>query len=213
MRFTALSVALATAVLLASCATPYAPEGLTGGFDTQELRADVLRVRFDGNGYTSKETAQTYWLYRAAELTLEKGYAGFEILSDMQFVKDALPVDDWASVRSMMPPSTHVAIPSSPTNAAMTAQSGPASSRMDPAGEQGSVRVAAVMFYYGGAVNKPAIEGDIHLINRPFQPAPPKVFDATALKAALEAHVKSEKCGIGNICPHVHDYLFPKGKL
>jgi hypothetical protein len=91
MRFTVLSVALAAAVLLASCATPYAPEGLTGGFDNKELRADVLRVRFDGNGYTSKETAQTYWLYRAAELTLEKGYAGFEILSDMQFVRH-LPV-------------------------------------------------------------------------------------------------------------------------
>jgi hypothetical protein len=69
------------------------------------------------------------------------------------------------------------------------------------------------MFFYEGAIHKPAIEGDIHLISRPFQPAPPRVFDAMALKAALEAHVKSEKCGIGNICPHVHDYLFPKGKL
>src|ERR1700730_10406328 len=130
MRFTVLSVALAAAVLLASCAAPYAPEGLTGGCDNKELRADVLRVRFDGNGYTSKETAQTYWLYRAAELTLEKGYAGFEILSDMQFVRH-LPVDDLAILRSTVSPSRHVAIQSSPSTAAMTVQSDPPNPRAD----------------------------------------------------------------------------------
>jgi hypothetical protein len=214
MRLAVLSVALAATVLLASCATPYAPEGLIGGFDAQDLRPDVVRVRFRGNGYTSKETAQTYWLYRAAELTLEKGYAGFEILSDMQFARHDVPVEDRAILRSMMSPSRHVAIPSSPSTAAMTLQSDPSSRRAESAEERGLVRVAAVMFFYGGGgVSAPAIEGDIHLINRPFQPAPPKVFDARALKADLEAHVKSDKCGIGNICPHVHDYLFPKGKL
>jgi hypothetical protein len=57
------------------------------------------------------------------------------------------------------------------------------------------------------------MEGDIHLIRKPIKPAPPKVFEAQALQAALEPHVTSEKCGIGNICPHFHEYLFLKGKL
>jgi hypothetical protein len=30
--------------------------------------------------------------------------------------------------------------------------------------------------------------------------------------AQLEPLIKGEKCG-GNICPHVHEYLLPKGKL
>jgi hypothetical protein len=36
---------------------------------------------------------QTYWLYRSAQLALEKGYDGFEILSDMQFAMPRLPGD------------------------------------------------------------------------------------------------------------------------
>ena len=44
----------AVAVGLASCATPYAQQGITGGFDVQELRPDVFRVSFGGNGFTTK---------------------------------------------------------------------------------------------------------------------------------------------------------------
>ena len=84
----------AAAVGLASCATPYAEQGLLGGFDGRELRPDVYRVSFQGNGYTSRESVQAYWLYRCAELALEKGFAGFEILSDMQFVMQRPAVDD-----------------------------------------------------------------------------------------------------------------------
>ena len=91
--FRALLVA-AVAVSLASCATPYAQQGFTGGFDVQELRPDVFRVSFQGNGYTSRETVQVYWLYRCAQLALEKGFNGFEILSDMQFVMRRPPMDD-----------------------------------------------------------------------------------------------------------------------
>ena len=75
----------AVAVSLASCATPYAQQGFTGGFDVQELRPDVFRVSFQGNGYTTRETVQVYWLYRCAQLAIERGFNGFEILSDMKF--------------------------------------------------------------------------------------------------------------------------------
>jgi hypothetical protein len=84
----------AVAVGLASCATPYAQQGFTGGFDVQELRPDVFRVSFQGNGYTTRETVQVYWPYRCAQLAVEKGFNGFEILSDMQFVMRRPPADD-----------------------------------------------------------------------------------------------------------------------
>ena len=74
-------LALALACLLAGCATSYQSSGLTGGFRDFQIEGDVYRVAFSGNGNTTRETTQTYLLYRAAELTLEKGFDGFEILS------------------------------------------------------------------------------------------------------------------------------------
>ena len=45
------------AAVLVSCATPYQSTGLLGGFSADELREDVFRVKFVGNGYTAAETA------------------------------------------------------------------------------------------------------------------------------------------------------------
>jgi len=50
-------------------------------------------------------------------------------------------------------------------------------------------------------------------IGRPVESMPPKLFNAKALKAALEPIITAEKCDGGNVCPHVHEYLLPKGKL
>jgi len=221
MMFRAFVLA-ATAMILASCASPYSQEGFIGGFDAQQLREDVYRVRYSGNGYTSQETAQTYWLYRCAELALEKGYPAFEILSDMKFVmqRPALQSDDEPASGHAITGAMRVRIPPSPDELAEArgAPPGQAADRWqhsDRSAEE-PVRLAAssyVFFYGGGGAAKPALEGDVHLIRRPVEPAPPKVFNASALKAALEPIVKAEKCGIGNICPHVHEYLLPKGKL
>ena len=52
------------AVTLAAWATPYVQEGLTGGFDVKDLGQDVYRVRFAGNGYTSRETVQLALSFR-----------------------------------------------------------------------------------------------------------------------------------------------------
>jgi hypothetical protein len=60
------------------------PLSLTGGFKEKNLGRNVWRVTFSANGYTTRETAQCFWLYRCAELTLEKGFDGFEILSDIR---------------------------------------------------------------------------------------------------------------------------------
>jgi hypothetical protein len=68
-------------VTLAGCqATRYQPAAGAGGFAEIELTDDIWRVRFVGNAYTTQETARSYWLYRAAELTISKGYDGFEVL-------------------------------------------------------------------------------------------------------------------------------------
>ncbi len=69
------------AAMLSGCATPYQSSGITGGFSDEHVAEDVYRVRFSGNGHVTRETAQTYWLYRSAELTIEKGFDSFEILS------------------------------------------------------------------------------------------------------------------------------------
>ena len=177
--------ALLIAVSLSGCmSTPYQPSGLTGGFSVMQVREDVWRVRFGGNGYTTRETAQTYWLFRAADLALEKGYDGFELLSQIPLVRPKYPDNEYAY-------------------------------------ESFFVRTAAgpvyIPIYSGDQSNHPLIEGDIRLLKRPFEASPPKVFDAAALKTALDPYVNGKKCDLnstsGNVCPHVHEYLFPKGKL
>jgi hypothetical protein len=181
MKGALLTLALSS-VLAACVATPYQTSGLTGGFGEQQLKEDIWRVRFGGNGFTTRETAQTYWLYRCAEITLEKGYQGFEILSHIQLV---LPVPADVFFQT----------------------------------EAGFSRTATPIYIpiYTDESNKPRIEADIRLLRRPFQAAPPKVFDAAELKTALEPRVKGEKCSAGetsnNVCPHVHEYLHPKGKF
>jgi hypothetical protein len=72
---------------LSGCATPYqrlTAFTATGGYTDQDLGKDVVRVEFGANGYTSRETAQAFWLWRCMEVTMEKGFDGFEILSDMR---------------------------------------------------------------------------------------------------------------------------------
>lgn len=80
-------------VLLGGCATAY-QDGkgtFTGGWYVKHMEGDIYRVVFSGNGYTSRETAQTYWLYRSAELAIEKGYDGFKILSHITLTQSIDP--------------------------------------------------------------------------------------------------------------------------
>lgn len=207
----------AAAVILVSCATPYQPEGLTGGFGVKELRPDVYRVSFQGNGFTSKESVQVYWLNRCAELAVEKGFTGFEILSDMQFVIRTQPENDSGRIRlSSSVPSLKTVIPvtgGETAEAALFPNKPHLANRSDA-----SVKLArggSMMIFYGGgaAVPKPGLEADVHFLATPVESSPPKIFNARALLAQLDPIIKDvEKCG-GNVCPHVHDYLLPKGKL
>jgi hypothetical protein len=87
------AVGLVASILTGCVATPYQPSGMTGGFLTEQVGGSVYRVAFGGNGLTSRETAQTYWLYRCAELTLEKGFDGFEILTPVPLASQMPAVD------------------------------------------------------------------------------------------------------------------------
>lgn len=81
-------IALALGLALSACATTYQPTGFSSfGFSDQQLEPTTWRVSFSGNGYTTLETVQTYWLYRAADVTLAQGFDGFAVLTNMQFVR------------------------------------------------------------------------------------------------------------------------------
>lgn len=217
--FRVIALAMAAAVL-AACATPYGEQGLLGGFSAIELQPDVWRVKFQGNGYTTRETAQTYWLNRCAELTLEKGYGTFEILSDMQFVMRQPDEERPTAPGNRLLPASRVTILTSAQELAEAsgwhADGEHLASQAVPRVKVAAVaaRSVPIFIYSGGsAIRMPALEGDIHMIKRPVTASPPKIFDAKTLKAALAPHMSTEKCGTGNVCPHVHEYLLPAGKL
>lgn len=74
--------------MLSACATatPYQPDiavesgrPALGGFSEQRIEPDRFRVSFAGNSLTSRETVESYLLYRAAELTAAQGFDWFTI--------------------------------------------------------------------------------------------------------------------------------------
>ncbi|UUX50045.1 hypothetical protein NUH88_21985 [Nisaea acidiphila] len=72
-----------TFFLLAGCTTPtpYAPATDRFGYRENAIESDRFRVSFRGNSATDRETVETYLLYRAAELTLEKGGTFFTVVA------------------------------------------------------------------------------------------------------------------------------------
>ena len=66
---------------LMGCATGYHPDRFNGGYTQFKLSADVYRVSFSGNAYTSSEQANQFALRRAAEIATEKGSRYFKVLT------------------------------------------------------------------------------------------------------------------------------------
>ncbi|HSM96468.1 MAG TPA: hypothetical protein VLT91_10515 [Rhizomicrobium sp.] len=67
---------------LAACTTPtpYGPrmEGGTTGYTDERLAQNRYRVTFSGNAVTPRTAVEDYLLYRAAQVTIDSGYAAFE---------------------------------------------------------------------------------------------------------------------------------------
>ncbi len=127
-------------------------------------------MEFGGNPETPHETAQTYWLYRCAELTIEQGFDGFEIRSHV-------PLLERTDHRARLAASTPVFIPMN----------------------------------VGGSSNNADLAGTIRLLKKPFDPVPGSIYDAAELKQILEKYVAGEKCSRGNVCPHLHSYIYGRG--
>ena len=74
-RFGIIASLLVTGMIVATCATPtpYQRDDTTGGYTEKLLESNRYRVSFRGNSLTSRETVETYLLFRAAELTVETG--------------------------------------------------------------------------------------------------------------------------------------------
>jgi hypothetical protein len=75
---------------LLACATAYQPEGLSGGFTDMKLAKDLYQVSFVGNGYTSSEQVNRFFLRRCAELTQQMGYEYFIIMNQEAHLKNQM---------------------------------------------------------------------------------------------------------------------------
>ena len=78
----AVVLVVALAGLLAGCGqpTPYQPAADGYGYSEQQIEENRYRVTFAGNDLTAADTVQNYLLYRAAELTLDRGYDYFTVV-------------------------------------------------------------------------------------------------------------------------------------
>ncbi len=82
MRILGKLTVVAAIALLSACATttPYQAASNPGAFDGYSqtmIEHDRARVSFGGNSLTDKETVENYLLYRAAEITKERGFDYF----------------------------------------------------------------------------------------------------------------------------------------
>lgn len=63
--------------------TPYERAGPFDetGYDSERVGTDTYRVSFEGNDVTSRQTVETYLLYRAAQVTQNTGHDYFRFVS------------------------------------------------------------------------------------------------------------------------------------
>lgn len=84
VRYRLIGIAIAAALGVAACGTPtaYQPASEGLGYSEQPIEEDRYRVTFAGNTRTPRETVENYLLYRAAEVTLERGYDHFVVVDE-----------------------------------------------------------------------------------------------------------------------------------
>lgn len=87
LRYT-LGISVSLIIMLSGCATSYQPMGYSGGYTERPIKEDVYIVTFKGNGFTAPERVRRYAMYRAAELTKEKGYDYFFVINQSTATKE-----------------------------------------------------------------------------------------------------------------------------
>jgi hypothetical protein len=89
MKFGGALLAATATLALSACATETTYRPATGsgfsrtGYSDRQIEPNRYIVSFSGNSYTSRDTVEKYLFFRAAELTLARGYDNF-ILADKQ---------------------------------------------------------------------------------------------------------------------------------
>ena len=83
-RYRLFGFIIAAALGVAACGTPtaYQPASEGLGYSEQPIEEDRYRVTFAGNTLTPRETVENYLLYRAAEVTVERGYDHFVVVDE-----------------------------------------------------------------------------------------------------------------------------------
>ena len=174
---------------LSGCIAVYQPQSnvpflnIRGGYSEHTRGNGVWHVAFGASSPTTSETAQCYWLYRCAELALDKGFDGFEILSEIRLAAYRLPK-------------------SYPDGGA----------RVQPA-SWGGIALGLLAGGGGGGGDPLNFAADIRMLKGPIAARPPRIFDAQKLKAALISHVAEPMKSRTNVKPHPHDYLRPESGL
>ena len=79
MDISRLLPSIAVGFVLSGCATPYGRNILVGGYSDKKIDDSTYVVSFNGNGYATQDRVWYFWIYRCAELTVEKGYANFTL--------------------------------------------------------------------------------------------------------------------------------------
>lgn len=102
-RLKVLGMALAAGIAVAACSypTPYQAAGTASdrnGYSDQQIENNRFQVSFSGNSLTSRETVERYLLYRAAELSLQRGFDHFVLVSRDTETRTTTTVDrSWGS--------------------------------------------------------------------------------------------------------------------
>ena len=85
-RLGCFAAAFAAAMVVGACAGPttyrQADSPTDEGYRTTQLSENRYRVSFDGNAVTSRETVESYLLFRAAELAQRTGHPYFAVVDD-----------------------------------------------------------------------------------------------------------------------------------
>lgn len=71
--------AILAAVLMGGCATGYQSKGISGGYSDMQIDENTYRVSYSGNKFTEPSKLDSLLIYRAADLTVQKGYDWFTL--------------------------------------------------------------------------------------------------------------------------------------
>jgi hypothetical protein len=175
MRLARVLMGVCAAFAIAGCATGYYKSGFTGGFTDKKINDNSYLVAFHGNGYASQDRVHVFWLYRCAELTIEKGY-------DLLVIRPPPPKGALPEAEPRARPVGYGVL----RDDAPTRPRGSASNAMWYRDEPG---VLSPAYYF--TVTTYSSRGIVVMYRTPLPREVPLAIDAHKLKAMLDEYVKS----------------------